>query len=816
MLLLLACASSSSRAQELAPEVLKRAKAGTVLVESYSPRGGAQGSGFFVSDRVVVTNAHVLGMLRRGAPRPTSVVVILHSGVPGQERRCPVKVVGVDSTSDLAFLRAEGGVAAVSTITVDPRLELRETLPIYAFGFPFGTSLTGGRSPAVTVQGGSISSVRLGRDGSPAEVQINGNLNPGNSGGPILDAQGRLVAVSVAAIEGTTISFGIPHQVLEQDLAGRALSLALGRVRRAERTYTVEVAVPVLDPLGRLERVAVRTWTQPEAERLPAEARPAKRAHALAWEEGRERCRGEVVQEVPQGEVLWIETVVVPREGAERATEARPLPQLPQLLSPPPTALAPTAPAPTAPAPAPAAAADAPVVAKVLEPRRPAGLKPVPSCRVLDREGHELDLLEPATQSVRLPGGRPLALVAAPDGAEVYGIHEGQSEVVVYDPLTLERRASIPAPRSPVALQCDAERLIVACAESRVVLVIDRATRAPAQVVRLPGDREHQPTGLVGRAPDGSYLSVWSSRQSGTLLLGTPPGGGDTRQLRSLTNEIPAVVVLAGGRLLITSSGGAWVHGPGDPSGLRKEPSVAEGLQPWLRDVSSCSRTHDERHVLLCARQHAPRTFVTSLDLQRVHLELPGHVIAEVPHERLLVAWGPEPSWAGRRKMEVRYIGRHSGRTLRLVRPEDGRAGPSAPTDFYRWRTCFVPGSERLLYFSPYARDPQVLVLPCGPLQDPLRATPAHVVDVSPPSQVRAGEAVSFTPRLADCPAGATVVFELRAGPAGASVDAQTGTLSWSPTALDIGRWDLEIVAQVGAATLRVTRFVLEVVEAKR
>ncbi len=70
------------------------------------------------------------------------------------------------------------------------------------FGFPFGKALSTTKgNPAVTVGKASVSSLRTGPDGGLAYVQIDGNLNPGNSGGPVVDAKGRLVGVAVATIK---------------------------------------------------------------------------------------------------------------------------------------------------------------------------------------------------------------------------------------------------------------------------------------------------------------------------------------------------------------------------------------------------------------------------------------------------------------------------------------------------------------------------------------------------------------------------------------------------------------------------------------
>ena len=54
-----------------------------------------------------------------------------------------------------------------------------------------------------------------------SQVQVNGGMHPGNSGGPVTDARGDVVGVSVAVIRGTQINFAIPGDFVRQVLDGR-------------------------------------------------------------------------------------------------------------------------------------------------------------------------------------------------------------------------------------------------------------------------------------------------------------------------------------------------------------------------------------------------------------------------------------------------------------------------------------------------------------------------------------------------------------------------------------------------------------------
>ena len=82
-----------------------------------------------------------------------------------------------------------------------------------AFGFPFGKdlSLSNDEYPNVTVSTGHITSLRKIK-GELAAIQVDAQLNPGNSGGPVLNDRGKVVGIVVAGIDGTGIDFAIAYQ----------------------------------------------------------------------------------------------------------------------------------------------------------------------------------------------------------------------------------------------------------------------------------------------------------------------------------------------------------------------------------------------------------------------------------------------------------------------------------------------------------------------------------------------------------------------------------------------------------------------------
>ena len=77
-------------------------------------------------------------------------------------------------------------------------------------------------------------------------------FNPGNSGGPVVDAKGRLVGISNATIRGANIGFAIAVPELMAMLGGRAGEPAFAITSANEEAVELRVEVPLLDPLGRL------------------------------------------------------------------------------------------------------------------------------------------------------------------------------------------------------------------------------------------------------------------------------------------------------------------------------------------------------------------------------------------------------------------------------------------------------------------------------------------------------------------------------------------------------------------------------------
>jgi S1-C subfamily serine protease len=178
--------------ESVGPAVVSIARRGA---RSRSPDGAGSGF-FFTPDGYLLTNAHV-------AHEAKSLEARLPNG-----DRLAARVVGEDAATDLAVLRVDG--SSLPFVTIGRASKLRVGQLVVAIGNPFGLDATVSAG-VVSALGRSMRS----RDGRPIEdvVQHTAPLNPGNSGGPLVDAKGRLVGVNTAIIAGAQgLSFAVPSE----------------------------------------------------------------------------------------------------------------------------------------------------------------------------------------------------------------------------------------------------------------------------------------------------------------------------------------------------------------------------------------------------------------------------------------------------------------------------------------------------------------------------------------------------------------------------------------------------------------------------
>jgi hypothetical protein len=141
----------------------------------------SSGSGFAVSSNGhVVTNHHVI----KGCQK-----VKIHD----KGKSIAATVVTYDPRNDLALLKGNFRPSAVLSLSADSPEILQD---VYVAGYPFGRKV----STSIKVTRGIISSL-TGIGNNFSQIQIDAALQPGNSGGPILDDKGNVVGVAVSRLD---------------------------------------------------------------------------------------------------------------------------------------------------------------------------------------------------------------------------------------------------------------------------------------------------------------------------------------------------------------------------------------------------------------------------------------------------------------------------------------------------------------------------------------------------------------------------------------------------------------------------------------
>jgi len=154
-----------------------------------------QGTGFLITDDgYVVTNYHVV----QGA---TAAAIYTYDGQTYQ-----VLLVGSDSTLDIALLKISGNFEKLKLANSDD-IQIGEK--VIAIGNPLGLQFS--------VSEGIVSAVnREGPSGIKAYIQTDAALNPGNSGGPLINKQGKAIGINNFKIgSGESLGFALESNYIE-------------------------------------------------------------------------------------------------------------------------------------------------------------------------------------------------------------------------------------------------------------------------------------------------------------------------------------------------------------------------------------------------------------------------------------------------------------------------------------------------------------------------------------------------------------------------------------------------------------------------
>ena len=207
------------------------------------------GSSFSVAPQLLVTNHHVIAPCK-------SIFVITPEG------RWAASVVSSEASIDLALIRVFGMRSTVASLRNPRSVALGETVSV--FGYP----LTGTLSSSGNFTGGLVSSLQ-GLRNAAGQIQITAPVQPGSSGGPVMDASGlvvgvvqsKLEAVRSAFVTGDTpqnVNFAIALDVLADFLevnqvpflsSSRGVNLDTAQVAGLAKQFTFRVECEGANPL---------------------------------------------------------------------------------------------------------------------------------------------------------------------------------------------------------------------------------------------------------------------------------------------------------------------------------------------------------------------------------------------------------------------------------------------------------------------------------------------------------------------------------------------------------------------------------------
>ncbi|HYR33295.1 MAG TPA: Do family serine endopeptidase [Burkholderiales bacterium] len=268
------------------------------LPDRGQPRQGL-GSGFIISeDGYILTNAHVVAEFDDVSVR-----------LADSKREFKAKVVGLDKRSDVALLKVDADGLPPARLGDSSKLEPGDWVAAIGSPFGFANTITAG---IVSAKGRSL----------PDEmyvpfIQTDVAVNPGNSGGPLLNLQGEVIGVNSLIYSGTGgymgVSFAIPIEValdVSRQLKSQG-KVTRGRIgiaiqpvtRELARSFRLEEATGAIiinvEKGGPADQAGVRvgdvvlewnseTIDEPsELPRLVAATRPGSLAHLAVWREGK-------------------------------------------------------------------------------------------------------------------------------------------------------------------------------------------------------------------------------------------------------------------------------------------------------------------------------------------------------------------------------------------------------------------------------------------------------------------------------------------------------------------------------------------------
>lgn len=330
-----------------------RIKQSTVFIRVDREDGGGTGSGFFAFEPgLVVTNAHVVDMMRPSNKVPKNIEVVVNSGETN-EYRLKANLIAVDRLHDLALLRVKGDQLP-PPMPILSSTQIEETQSVTVAGFPLASQV--GKN--ISLRTATVSSLRK-ENGRLTTVQVSGGMNPGNSGGPVVDTQGRVVGVSVSILGNrpdftesstTDFCFAVPTDYVYELYYGHVHQLIVLPSSAQNDQVLVPVVIRLSDAMNRIQEVAVEWWFDEPGDPLPgsmgdappSDGKQLNRPKVVLEKKrigaGKSQAMGELtIPPVPEGKALWLQ-VITKHQGLTEQTRrhsAHPVMVRPLLLREP-------------------------------------------------------------------------------------------------------------------------------------------------------------------------------------------------------------------------------------------------------------------------------------------------------------------------------------------------------------------------------------------------------------------------------------------------------------------------------------------------
>jgi putative serine protease PepD len=186
----------ASNSELTATQIYRQDSAGVVAIRAVTPSGQDSGTGIVLNDSgLILTNNHVVGEATALAVSPGRSAGISRSAT----------VVGADPDSDLALIKVDPSGLGLKPLKFADSSALAVGDPVYAIGNPYGLDETLTRG-IVSALGREIAAP----DGAAIKgaIQTDAALNPGNSGGPLIDVHGEVVGINSQIASAQTSATG--------------------------------------------------------------------------------------------------------------------------------------------------------------------------------------------------------------------------------------------------------------------------------------------------------------------------------------------------------------------------------------------------------------------------------------------------------------------------------------------------------------------------------------------------------------------------------------------------------------------------------